>query len=461
MSTAEHKLSLAKTIMVAMGSVLLVVSVLGGGGRGGLGDSLAQLIAIGLLTYLCWLSATDHLSWRAAGWVRWLPALALVLPLLQLVPIPMGMWDTGVARGELAAQLSQVGVTPIHAISLNPTATERALWSLLPATALYLATLGLPRKGQQVFVVVIIVLAVASVLFGMAQLAEGTQSHLRLYRPTNADQAVGFFANRNHLACLLSMALPFALAGTAWSVTERLAGRRVSPLWILVGSGLMVLLVLGIALTRSRGGLLLAMAAVLGSLPIVLGLRQQRGTKRILAVILVVAVMLSVQFGMFGLLKRIEADPLDDGRWKYAKVTKQAAVAYSPLGSGLGTFIQAYQPFEAKGSPTRAIVNHAHNDYLELWLEGGWPALLLLGIGAAIWIRRGHQLWRWRPEPGTPESWSCLLIRASWLSASLALLHSALDYPLRTTANLAVFAILVGIAFSEPNHVKRRATESI
>jgi hypothetical protein len=42
-------------------------------------------------------------------------------------------------------------------------------------------------------------------------------------------------------------------------------------------------LILGIAITRSRAGLLLGMLAVFGSLPIVMSLRMQRGTKRILA----------------------------------------------------------------------------------------------------------------------------------------------------------------------------------
>jgi O-antigen ligase len=199
------------------------------------------------------------------------------------------------------------------------------------------------------------------------------------------------------------------------------------------------------------------MVAVLGTLPIVIGLRHQRGTKRFLAITLGVAVMLSVQFGMFGLLQRVGSDPFEDGRWKYARTTSQAAVAYSPIGSGLGTFQQAYQPFETKGSPSRAIVNHAHNDYLELWLEGGWLALLLIGVGVLAWGRRGLQLWRRSPEPGTSQSWSNLLTRAAWLAASLALIHSALDYPLRTTSLSAVFAIVAAVAFSDPTYRARRA----
>jgi O-antigen ligase len=157
-----------------------------------------------------------------------------------------------------------------------------------------------------------------------------------------------------------------------------------------------------------------------------------------------------------GILQRLEKDPLDDSRWEYAQVTREAATAYAPLGSGLGTFRQAYQPFEAKHQPSKVIVNHAHNDYLELWLEGGIPALCLLGLGGLAWAWRGVQLWWPRsPDPADSAKMSRLLARVAWLSATLPLIHSAMDYPLRTTANLSVFAVLAAIAFCEPARSRR------
>jgi O-antigen ligase len=246
------------------------------------------------------------------------------------------------------------------------------------------------------------------------------------------------------------MSLPLAFAGTAWVIAERLAGRRVSPFWGIAGCTLIILIILGIAMSRSRAGMLLGMVAVLASLPIVMGLRRQRGTKRILAITLAIAGMLAVQFSLLGILQRLETDPMTDGRWEYAVVTLDAASAYAPIGSGLGTFQQAYQPFEAKRTPGRYILNHAHDDYLELWLEGGVPALILMGLGAVAWFWRGRQLLRPGPESGEPHSRTLLLSRVAWVSASLALLHSALDFPLRTTASMAVFSVLAAIAFSDP-----------
>jgi O-antigen ligase len=437
---------------------LLVVAVLGGGGQGGLGDVAAQLLAVLLLAHLGWLAVRHRLAWRSERWVRWLPVLALTLPLLQLLPIPAGWWDAAPARAELAAQLAVAGVSAIHVISLNPGATELALWWLLPPVALFLATLAMTRADHRWLLATVLALALMSVLLGMAQMAQGPESALRFYSNTNLTEAVGFFANRNHLATLLVMALPLALAGTAWVLTERLDGQRVSPIWLVCGSGLVILLILGIAITRSRAGLFLAMLAVLGSLPIVITLRKHRGTKRILALAVGIALMLSVQFALVGILQRFQHDPLDDVRWEFARITREAAADYAPLGSGLGTFRQAFQPFEAKYRPGPAIVNHAHNDYLELWLEGGIPALILLGLGGLAWVWRGIQLW-WvrKPDPTDSADMSRLLARVAWLSATVPLIHSTMDYPLRTTANLSVFAVLAAIAFCGPARIRRAA----
>jgi len=447
--------------LMALSALLLVTAVLGGGGRGGLGDVLAQLLAIALLTFLCWHGVRGRLKWRVEKWVLFLPGLALALPLLQLLPIPMEWWSFPAARAELALQMQEVGVTPLGVISLNPSATEQALWSLLPATALFLSILVMPSRDRLLVLAFILLLAFISLTMGMAQLADGPQSQLRLYNPTNASDAVGFFANRNHLACFLAMCLPFALVGSFWTVSEAVSGRpRFSALG-LVGCGLAILILLGIALTRSRGGVLLAMIAAVGCLPMVLGVPLERGTRRIMALAGLVAVLLAIQFAGVGVLQRLESDPLEDGRWKYAQVTREAAAAYSPLGSGLGTFRQAYQPFEAKGGVEGSIVNHAHNDYLELWLEGGLPAILLMLAFGAVWLWRGGQLWLRSANRDASGPLAILVSRAAWLSASLGLLHSALDYPLRTTANMSVFAVLVAISFSATTIGSRRGVAEI
>jgi O-antigen ligase len=444
-----------RSSLVVGAVVLLLVGGLIGGGQGGLGDLLAQLLGSGLLAMVAWGVWRGSLRWDGPKWILALPALALGLPILQLLPLPESLWALGGARAELLAQLRSAGIVPWHRMSLDPMATEYALYSLVPATALFLATLFMPPRGRNLLILALVALAVANVFMGMAQLAGGNDSPLRLYRPTNADQAVGLFANRNHMAGFLAMSLPFVLVGTGRAVVERVGGRSVSVLLVVGGSLVVVLLVVGVALTGSRAGVVLGAIAVLGSLPLALaGQGRQKGGKRVLVVALAVALMLAMQFSLLGALKRMGAPTLEDGRLRYAINTIHAARDYLPFGSGLGTFREAYPPFET--APGRYIVNHAHNDYVELFLEGGLPALVLLAAALLAWFRQGWGLWRDRNrDPGYGAS-DLLLVRTAWLAASLALLHCLVDFPLRTTASMGAFATLAAIAFSEPRRRRDR-----
>jgi O-antigen ligase len=188
--------------------------------------------------------------------------------------------------------------------------------------------------------------------------------------------------------------------------------------------------------------LVLGMLAVLLSLPTILALRKRRGAKRVLATILGLGLMLSVQFALFGILQRLDTDTLDDGRWQYARITADAATAHSPLGTGLGGFRQAFQPFEAKVGQGPAIVNHAHDDYLELCLEGGWLVLIPGALLLAALLATGLRAWFGRFQGSDADR---LIARTLWLSLLIAALHSGVDYPLRTSADSSVFALLFAI----------------
>ena len=70
---------------------------------------------------------------------------------------------------------------------------------------------------------------------------------------------------------------------------------------------------------------------------------------------------------------------MEGARIPFAHNTITAAKAYMPFGSGVGTFVSVYPGFEpAHDAISNVYANHAHNDLLEVWLEGGvskYPAL--------------------------------------------------------------------------------------
>lgn len=435
-----------RTPFVALAALLALACVLGGGTQPGLsGDSVLQLLAVPVLGLGLARLRWDMLAPLGRGALLWL-GLLLALFLLQLLPLPPGLWTSLGGRAELAADLAEAGV-PVgwHALSLNPYATERMLWSLLPPVAVFVSALGLDEAARRQLLPVLFALAALSTILGMAQVADGPESSLRLFAITNPTEAVGFFANRNHYAALLYAVLPLALAVFAARLAERNAGRPVPLLGLLALALLVMLLILGLVLSRSRAGLMLGMAGLFAGVAIAfLRLPAGRGRARIARGVVVTGVLglvLAVQYGLYGILERLDKDPLDDARWTILGVTLDAARHFGALGSGLGTFPNAYQRFETPEVQLSSYVNHAHNDWAELWLEGGWAAAVLATLLLVWWLHASVHAWRRRNRSPLSKMLAC----AVSIAVLLYLLHATVDYSLRTTANLCVFAFLCAL----------------
>ena len=58
----------------------------------------------------------------------------------------------------------------------------------------------------------VVIIAICSVALGLAQLAGGEDSPLRIYAITNRSDPVGLFANANHFATFLLLTMPLAMA---------------------------------------------------------------------------------------------------------------------------------------------------------------------------------------------------------------------------------------------------------
>src|ERR1700734_4057473 len=116
---------------------------------------------------------------------------------------------------------------------------------------------------------------------GLLQVAQGTSSPWRFFAVTNSSEAVGFFANRNHLGALLNCALVFGAAwgiNTAFSVGSlRERGNvETATLVLLTASflGLIVLMAAEVS-TRSRAGLGLLIVALFAASALALSDRRR------------------------------------------------------------------------------------------------------------------------------------------------------------------------------------------
>ena len=108
-----------------------------------------------------------------------------------------------------------------------------------------------------------------------------------------------------------------------------------------------------------------------------------------------------------------------------------------PWGAGLGSFRSVYQLYESRDQISTTYVIHAHNDYVELALELGVAGILLI-VAFLVWY--GRAVWRaWRHTDGG------IYARAASIVTAAILVHSLVDFPLRTAAISAAFAMCLAL----------------
>ena len=418
--------------------VVILAMLFGGGGNQGWSDVVVQLAALPLLAWALFRLNPSQLG-PGGQWAIALLCAGLALPLLQLIPMPPSLWGGLPGRDEIASAYDAAGMAlPWLPISLDPSATWLAVLSLLPATAIFLAMLSLERRKRRFLILLFLVIVFASVVLDLLQTMGGEGSPLRFYAFTTPDRAVGFFANPDHNAAFLYSAIPFI---AAWAIGLVLDHRRNRAIGLAVLVLLILMIIIGVTVTRSRAGMALLVVARLSG--ILLAWRCDRGQSRRLLqgfaiAANIVALLLAFQFGFVGFMQRVEQLGIEEIRWRAAQVTTQAAIANLPFGSGLGTFVPIYERFAPRTLVRHAYLNHAHNDWLELWVTGGAPAILL-AVCFLVWFTVStYGLWSGgRPAPVLDLA----LARAASIVIVLLLLHSVVDYPLRIPTVSVLFAM--------------------
>lgn len=412
---------------------VLSAAMLFGGGQGHLGDTLAQLMAVMLIAGLIWQKRRRQ-DWPKAAWLAVLPVLAV---LFYLLPLPDFITHAGTARQALAADMVVLGGAGHVQAALLASGSERALYWLLPAVAVFLGTLQCtPRQHRRLAAAAVFWVFVGAVI-GLAQKAGGIDSALYFFQNTSRGTSVGLFANANHYAIAMAASLPLVWAGLTLCFNQTLR-QRVNPLWFIGLSGIAIVFILGFMLSGSRAGLALGMLGCFLMLPAVISADQREGAKHWMFAVMAIGLFLAVQVGLYFIVLNFEDNPLLDGRWQLNAFTAAAAREYAPIGSGPGSFWFVFPHYG--GLFTGAyIANHAHNDYLELWLEMRW-----LFVAAALplltaYLLQGYRLWFRAADIAVNAK---LLARAAWIGLLLLLIHSIVDYPLRTSA-LSAFAGLL------------------
>jgi O-antigen ligase len=397
-----------------------------------------QLVGVAIIVWAA-IDSGDGPVAPAARQLLALGMIALALVAAQLIPVSAALWRDLGPRAQIARDFSAFS-KPLAAepLSLTPALTLNSMLGIIPPLALFCAMVRLKAYRSVWLAIALIVGTLAGVGLGALQVASSGSdiSPWYLYEETNLGKAVGFFANANHMATLLVMTIPFLAAVVASA--KRTSIQRYSATLMAAG-GLAILLVVGLALNGSLAGYGLALPVVaVSSLIVFPPGRRLRWWIAAFSLLLVIAVIAGLETTAIGEGTLGESATTSvDSRAEILSTTLHAAREFMPFGSGLGSFSHIYPLYENLPQVTGTYVVHAHNDYAEIALELGAPGVLIIVVFLMWWAVRA---WRaWATAAASPFG------RAAAIASAAVLVHSLVDFPLRTAAIAATFAMCLAL----------------
>lgn len=441
-----------RAALAVLGAFVVAICLLGGSARG----DAAQLV---FLRPVCCLFAGYGIYRLGSQKVQGLAPLYAGfgtlggLMIIQMIPLPYAIW-TALPGREVIVNLDVAGgLTGLwRSITFSPSRTANSLASLIVPLAAVLLFHIYPNHRKKDFLAVIIIIAAGNAMLGILQILGPSGGALYFYEFTNSADAVGFFANRNHSSVfsglsLLVISYFYAQRWQVFGFTKAYINIFLAAVYIVI--------FLSIVINGSRAGLLCGGIALFVGLmifnlkpPEATRLKIARG-KKIASIIGSIAIVmfsatLILLFFMSDRLpafsRLIEKDPMAGLRTEAMPTLFEMIGTYWPVGSGFGTFDKVYFIHERSELLMPSYFNQAHNDWLQILIEGGAPVAILAAIGLFWYIASVLKLFL------TSKNLSHLFF---WFGIMAILgIASLVDYPLRTPIFSTVTVWMVALLFT-------------
>lgn len=447
--------------------VLVAAALLFGGWPPAVVASL-QLVVIAALS--CWMADSVRrgtLAWRpTAADLPLALLIALVTVQLAVGNQPLASWALGPPGTR--AITGEVIPAPVFALgTIAPGSTWHSLLLFATFVGLYVAVVNLFTRRRHVEALVRTLLVTASVL-AVAGLIEyfGKEAGILHWRE-HERRVVATFTNADHFAAWLNMVAFLGIGqllaadGTrdkqrtlkGLSLTESFEalGRRYARVIAIV------VIAVAIVFTLSRGAILSFIGGLVAVIVIAAAIGRARRTLAAVGVLLSIALAYGVWLGLGPFLSRFQYGDLGL-RWEMARATVPMIRDFPILGIGLGAFQDISPRYQTPAlEPGMYLLNHAHNDWLQLLVELG-PVGAALGLYAVVRVARDligvHLLGRGTcPAGGGEQEWAR---RNDPFSVGIALgavgglvtlaIHSAVDFSVRLPANGLLAATLLAVA---------------
>lgn len=329
--------------------------------------------------------------------------------------------------------------------------TELELYKLLYYAMLYGIVLQYVKTIRRLMGLAFLLVLVGSgeTLFGLWQYLRGAKTVLGQATPNIGTVNATYFSH-NHFAGFLILIIPVTLG-------------------LLIGSrqiekkGFLALLtgIMGAALvlSLSRGGLL-SITIALAGLIICMMVKKVQETGAWVRYILLPLLLIGciagfiLWMGLSPIAHRSLSDTFFPEKSAFEEEIRfslwrnaLALVKEFPLwGSGLGTFEYVFQRYRPDILAQNQQVYYAHNDYLELLTEMGFPALLIVVWGIIRFYRYGLRTYFRHQDPVLTS-----LLLGGMTSCTAMFIHSAFDFNLQIPANALLFTIILAMTTATAN----------
>jgi O-antigen ligase len=428
----------------ALIAFLILTLLTGGGARG---DIQSLIILRPAAVIFCgiglWSLRLEHV--KANKFLFGMAAALFALVIVHLIPLPPALWGALPGRGIIAEidQAAKLGVV-WRPLSMVPATTWNAFYALFVPLAVLLLGVQLDREERFKLLPWLLGMGLFSGFWGILQVVGDPQGPLYLYNVTNNGSAAGLFANRNHQAMLLASLFPMLAVYASTTVrSEEQAGLK---LWLSVSAA--AVLVPLVLVTGSRAGLILSLVGLLaGALlyrkPDALA-PKKRKTRKFNPLYLAGGFAVLCLGALTIIMSRAEAfqrlfaaEQGEEGRFLVWGPIAEIAWKYLPFGSGIGSFVEVYQIDEPFDLLAPEYYNHAHNDWLEVYLTAGLPGLALIAVALYAYARTVWTAFRTPSGQGRGP----LFARVGLSVVAILALGSIGDYPLRTPSLACIFVI--------------------
>jgi O-antigen ligase len=408
-----------------------------------------------------WSLRWEHV--KAYKFLFGMSAAIIALVGSHLIPLPPSIWGALPGR-EIITEIDKVAELGKvwRPLAMVPSSAWNAFYSLFVPLAVLLLGVQLSREDRCNLLPWLLGLGLISGFLGLLQSIGDPQGPLYFYRVTNEGSAVGLFSNRNHQAILLATIFPMlAVTASTNIASEESAYARV---WASMAAA--TVLVPLILVTGSRTGLIVGAIGLL-SVNLVYHrpdkiTSRKRKSNRFNQIPLAIFFSFIFLVGVTVIASRAVAlqrliSPADnDSRIQSWQPIIHSAWKYFPTGSGVSSYVEIFQidePFELLNT---AYSNHAHNDWLEIYLTLGLPGLVLLTMALYAFFRAALRAFQAKSSSSKNASFA----RLGTIVMAILAIGSITDYPLRTPSLACVF-VLAGIWLTASRSEMSKSTGSL